>query len=104
MLAETLYDLGYNPSFSDRYVWLHAAVKPCGFKYYELIIFCVDDVLTVSHDPMKTLNGTRANFMLKDDKVEKLDIHLRASLEKMLTSDGVECWTISPDKYFKADV
>ena len=104
LLAETLYDLGYKPSFADQDVWLRAAVKPCGFKYYELILCYFDDVLSVSHDPMKTMNGIRANFTLKDDKVEKPDICLGASLDKMSTADGVECWTMSPEKYCKAAV
>ena len=38
LLAETLYDLRYKPSFAHQDVWLHAAVKPCGFNYYELIL------------------------------------------------------------------
>ena len=77
-LAETLYDLRYKPSFAHQDVWLHAAVKPCGFNYYELILCYVSDVIILSHDTMKTMNGFRANFTLKDDKVENPDIYLSA--------------------------
>ena len=61
-------------------------------------------MLTVSHNPMKTMNVIRANFTLKYDKVEKPDIYLGTSLDKMSTADGVECWTMSPEKYCKAYV
>ena len=104
LLAETLNDLGYNPSFADQDVWIRAAVKPCIFKYYDLILCYVHDVLTVSHDTMKTMNVIRSNFTLKDDKFEKPNIYLGASLDKMPTADGVECWTMLPEKYCKADV
>ena len=61
-------------------------------------------MLPVSHDTMKTMNGIRTNFTLKYDKVEKSDIYLGTSLDKMSTDDGIECWTMLPEKYCKADV
>ena len=61
-------------------------------------------MLPVSHDTMKTMNGIRANFTLKYDKVEKPDIYLGTSLDKMSTDDRVECWTMLPEKYCKAAV
>ena len=80
LLAKTLHDIGYTPSLSNQDVWLLPAVKANGFEYYEVILCYVDDVLSISHDLMKTMNGIRANFTLKDDKVEKPDIYLGASL------------------------
>ena len=35
-LGEHLWDMGYRSSYSDPDVWLRPAVKPDGFKYYEL--------------------------------------------------------------------
>ena len=104
LLAETLHDLGYTPLLADQDVWLRPEVKENGFEYYEVILCYVDNVLSISHDLMKTMNGIRANFILKYDKVEKPDIYLGALLEKMATADGVECWTMSPEKYCKAAV
>ena len=104
LLAETLHDLGYTPSLADQDVWLRPEVKENGFEYYEVILCYVDDVLSISHDPMKTMNGIRANFTPKDDKVEKPDIYLGALLDNMATADGVECWKMSPEKYCKSAV
>ena len=75
---------------ADQDVRLCPAVKTNGFEYYELILCYVDDVLSISHDPMKTMNGIRVNFTLKDNKVEKPNIYLGALLKKMARSDGVE--------------
>ena len=50
-LAETLYDIGYKPTWADPDVWLRPAVKPDGFEYYEYTLCYIDDVLCLSHDP-----------------------------------------------------
>ena len=64
----------------------------------------VDDVLRISHLPLRTMQGIQKKFKLKDDKIEEPDIYLGAGLEKMVTAQGVECWTMSSDKYCKAAV
>ena len=38
LLAETLLDLGHRSSYTDPNVWMKAAVKPNGFKYWEYIL------------------------------------------------------------------
>ncbi|KAI2506381.1 Reverse transcriptase (RNA-dependent DNA polymerase) [Fragilaria crotonensis] len=102
-LAETLYDLNYKPTKADPDVWIRPAMKADGFKYYEMVLVYVDDILCVSHDPKATMLGLQTTFKLKDDKVEKPEMYLGAELcEKIL--NGVECWTMSSEKYVKAAV
>ena len=104
LLAETLYDLGYVPTRADPDVWLRPAVKPDGFKYYELVLCYVDEVLSVSHDPATTLRGLHQSiFKLKDDKVEVPEMYLGAQLSKMQV-EGHECWTMSAEKYVASAV
>jgi hypothetical protein len=50
-LAGVLHDLGYQPSYVDPDIWLKAAVKPCGFEYYEIVLCYVDNVMVISHKP-----------------------------------------------------
>ena len=45
-------------------------MKPDGAEYYEMLLCYVDDVLTISDMPMRTMDGIRSVFKLKDDKVE----------------------------------
>ena len=104
MLAETLYDLGYKPSKADGDVWLRPAVKPDGFEYYKMVLCYVDDVLAMSFDPMKMMKGIQNQFKLKDDKIVEPDMYLGAQVGKMTNAEGVECWTMSSDKYCKAAV
>ena len=78
-------------------------MKADGFKYYEMVLVYVDDILCVSHDPKATMMGLQTTFKLKDDKVEKPEMYLGAELcERVL--NGVECWTMSSEKYVKAAV
>jgi hypothetical protein len=104
LLAETLYDLGYVPTKADPDVWLQPAVKADGFKYYEMVLCFVDDVLSVSADPLKTLHqGLQTTFKLKDDKIAEPDIYLGVQLGKK-NADGIDCWTMSAEKYVAASV
>ena len=51
---------------------------------------------------MKMMQGIQAKFKLKDDKAEVPDVYLGATLEKVKTQDGTQCWTMSSVKYLKA--
>ena len=104
LLAETLYDLGYLPTKEDPDVWICMAAKSNGFEYYELFLCYVDDVLSISHDPQKTMDGIKNTFKLKNDKIKEPENYLGADLSKMTTADGRVCWTISSDQYCKAAV
>ena len=103
LLAETLYDMGYVPTKADPDVWLRPAVKSNGFKYYELVLCYVDDVLAISTDPTKLLEGLKSTFTLKDNKIEIPDMCLGAMLGQM-DVDGVQCWTMSAQKYVAESV
>ena len=103
LLAETLHDIGYTPTKADPDVWLRPAVKRDGFQYYEIVLCYVDDILAISMDPEATLKGLQVTFKLKDDKIEEPAMHLGAQLGRM-TIDGINCWTMSAEKYVLASV
>ena len=48
-LAEALVQLGFKSKRADPYVWIRAAVRRDGGKYYEMIFVYVDDILALSH-------------------------------------------------------
>ena len=106
LLADTLMDTGYKPTKADPDVWLRPAVKAHGFEYYEMVLCYVDDILSISHDPHSTLIALTTTFKLKDDKIEAPDVYLGAELAKMTvgSGEGIECWTMSADKYVDAAV
>ena len=103
-LAERLYQMEYVPSQADHDVWMRPAVKPDGFEYYEYIVCYVDDIMSISHNPMDGINGIKHRFTLKDDKAEKPEIYLGAELSKLVNNEGSDCWAMSADKYCAAAV
>ena len=52
-----IHDLVYMPTKADPDVCINPAVKPDGSEYYEIVLCYVDDVLTISDDLMKTIDG-----------------------------------------------
>ena len=104
MLANCIWELGYRPTKADPDVWIKPATKENGFKYYEMILCYVDDVISIGEHPMRAIEGIKATFKLKGDKAEIPDMYLGGSIAKVNTADGVECWTISSEKYVKTAV
>ena len=69
-----------------------------------MVLYYIDDVLCISDDPMKTIKVIQHMFKLKDDKIDEPKYYLGATLEKMILSDGSQCWSMSSAKYVKAAV
>jgi hypothetical protein len=103
-LVETLYELNYAPTKADPDVWIRPGInKPDRFEYYEMVLVYVDDVLSISHDPEATMKGIQGTFKLKADKIEKPTMYLGTQISQKVIG-GVECWTMSSEKYIKAAI
>ena len=103
-LAGVIWDLGYRPSKADPDVWLRPAVKPDGFKYYEMILCYVDDIISISANPIDAINGIQKVFKLKNDRAEVPDMYLGCGIANVRSNSGRQCWTLSSEKYIKAAV
>ena len=104
LLAESVHELNYLPSTANPDVYMLPAVKPNGFEYYEYVLCYVDNILSISHCPDVTMDGIKARFTFKDNKVEEPTDYLGAQLSKMKDEFGNEFWTMSSSKYCKADI
>ena len=100
-MAKTLYDLGYTSTKADPDVQIRPATKHNGFKYYEMLLVYVDDVLCISHDTEATMSGIQPTFKLKGDKVEVPTNYLGTQVTKKIVN-GISCWTMSSEQYIKA--
>ena len=69
-----------------------------------MVLCYVNDVLCISDDPMKTMKRIQRTLKLKDDKINEPKDDLGATLEKMILSDSLQCWSMSSVKYVKASV
>ena len=50
------------------------------------------------------MKGIQRKFKLKDDKIDEPEDYLGATLEKMILSEGSQCWSMSSAKYVKSAV
>ena len=69
-----------------------------------MVLCYVDDVLTISDMPMRTMDGIRSVFKLKDDKAEVPDVYLGTISSQVETETGTKCWLMSSEKYVKAAI
>jgi len=103
-LAGVIWELGYRPSKADPDVWLRPAVKPDGFKYYEMLLCYVDDIISISANPLNAIQGIQKVFKLKNDRADVPDMYLGGGVSKVRTNSGKECWTLSSEQYIKSAV
>ena len=67
-LAGGMRDMGFTPCLADPDTWMRAAVKPCGFKYYEYVTTWVDDGMIISNMPEKIIKVLEATYVLQGIK------------------------------------
>jgi hypothetical protein len=104
-LANTLQSLGYTSCLADPDVWFKAAMKPCGFEYYEYVLVYVDDVLVLSHQPEVTMKALETFYRLKDGFAEP-DRYLGAEVKKWtFPNDNTKTyWALSSSQYVQEAV
>lgn len=79
-------------------------MKPDGFKYYEMVLCYIDDVISMSEKPLRAIEGIKATFKLKNDKAEVPEMYLGGDICQVATSSGTRCWSLSSEKYVKTAV
>ena len=95
--------MGFKSSIGDPYVWLHADLKTDGEKYYEYILFYVENILAISHKAIVIMDEIRTTFKFMDNKVAPPETYLGARLQKIYIK-GKSCWTMSSVDYVNAAV
>jgi hypothetical protein len=96
-------NLGFQSSMADPDVWLRAAVKGDGERYYEYVLMYVDNILAISCDAKSILEDVQKTFKLKNDRIETPEFYLGAKLQEKAIN-GVKYWTITSQDYVKAAV
>ena len=61
-------------------------------------------MLAISDMPMRTMDGNRSVFKLKDDKAEVPYVYLGATLSQVETTAGTKCWSMSSEIYVKTAI
>ena len=101
-LSGVLYYLGCMPTKDYPDVCIKPVEKPDGSQYYQIVLCYVEDVLAISDNLIKTIDGIKSVFKLKGDKVYIPDMYLGTTIQTAETADGTACWTMSSEKYVRA--
>ena len=102
-MAEKLDSMNFKSSMADPDVWMRAAIKPDGEKYYEYILVYVDDILSVSYDPIEPMKEIQRDLKFKKDKIAPPEFYLGGKLEKK-ELNGKSMWSLTSKDYIKAAV
>jgi hypothetical protein len=99
MFAETLKEMGFEPTLADPDVYRRRARKQNGMEYYELLLVYVDDVLCCSHNPQAVMDALALTYDLKDGSVGPPTIYLGAEIKKYQVKSGKSHWSMSSTPY-----
>ena len=66
-----MMDIGFIPCVADPDVWMRAATKENGDKYYEYVLIYVDDILVCSMKPELVKETLTHIYRFKEDPITK---------------------------------
>jgi len=102
--SEKLTEMGYKSTKANPDVWIWESMKSNGFRYYEILLVYVDDILCVSHQLEQTMDQIKELYHLKDESVGPPSRYLGATVGKFQLKSGLECWSASARDYVKSAV
>ena len=103
-LAQVLQDLGYTSSKANPDVWMHAAVKPNGHKYYKMLFVNINDILALSHKATESIQDITKFYKAMEGSIKPPGIYLGADVAKIQLPDGCKVWSTSPCTYVKNSI
>ena len=98
-LAEALVQLGFKSTRADSDVWIRAAVRLDGRKYYEILVVYVDDILALSQKATEVITKITSFYKAKEGSINPPDIYLGANIGEIHMPEGREVWGSSSRDY-----
>eukprot|EP00978_Attheya_sp_CCMP212_P004652 scaffold10138_cov34-Attheya_sp.AAC.1 len=108
-ISGNMRELGFEPSDANPDVWMRAATKLDGFKYYEYVLIYVDDILALGEHPEKVMISLSEIYRLKKDKktgkaYAPPERYLGANIGQYDLPDSQKAWYMSSNDYAKEAV
>ena len=92
-LQSCMQHIGFEPCKADADVWMRAAKKKDGTKYWEYALLYIDDVLVVSERGEKFLSNKLGKyFELKEESIGPPKIYLGENMSKVVLENGRTAW------------
>ena len=103
-MANTLRLGGFQSSKADPDIWMRAAVKPDGAKFYEYVLCYVDDIIYQGLHADEFMEYLSTVYTLKPGSIKIPETYLGADIRLHELSSGEKAWAISSDTYVKRAV
>jgi hypothetical protein len=88
MFNGTVLEMGFVPTIADPDVYRWANVKTMGLRYNEYLLVYVDDVLIISHNPMKHLERIQSHYEFNPASVGPPNRYLLGADVRKVTRSG----------------
>ena len=96
-----MVQLDFKLTRADLDVWILAAVRLDGDKYYEMLFVYFDDILALSHKATEVITKITSFYKAKEGSIKPPDIYLGTNIDKIQMPDGREVWGSSSRDYVK---
>eukprot|EP00978_Attheya_sp_CCMP212_P044366 scaffold308232_cov43-Attheya_sp.AAC.1 len=108
-ISGNMRELGFEPSEADLDVWMRAATKLNGFKYYEYVLIYVDDILALREHPENVMISLSDIYRLKKDKktgkaYAPPERYLGANIGQYDLPNSQKAWYMSSNDYVREAV
>jgi hypothetical protein len=100
-ISDCMRHLRYESCRADPDLWMMVRTRDDHFEYYSYVLIYVDDILVISHEALADLRKIVHYIKVKKDSVGDPNIYLGSKLRKVVLSNGVHAWMISPTKYIR---
>lgn len=102
-LAETLRMMDFTMCYADNDVWMRAAEKLDGTKYYEYVLVYTDDILVLSMRPHDVMSALDQHYVIKPNSIGPPTQYLGAQIGTFTFANEPEksFWSMSSEKYVK---
>jgi hypothetical protein len=100
-MVNTLHLRGFQSSKADPDIWMCAAVKPNGTKFYEYVLCYVDDIIYQGLHADEFMDYLSTVYTLKPGPVKVPETYLGADIRLHELSSGDKAWAILSDTYVK---
>ena len=94
-LVTALQEIGLKPIMAGSNVWIRAEMSTDGYKYDEMLLDYVDDIMIVSHLGDEASRKIGDFYYIKEGSQGPPNRYLGAETEKIQTKDGSEIRTTS---------
>jgi hypothetical protein len=100
-LASSLHAIGYKSCLADPDIWVREAVRDDNTRYYEYLAVYVDDILSISQHPERTMKAVSEIYRIKDNSIEPPKTYLGAQVLQYKLPDNKDKvrWAMSSQNY-----